>query len=91
MSSPEFYRSIDFFPTFDETKCTLCLDCLRNCGLSVIELVRDGTNGKARLKARRHVCRNCRSCVQTCSAGAVQITAELGGTNAGHLKKDLCK
>lgn len=89
MSSPEFYRSIDFFPAFDEAACTMCLDCVRACGLGVIEAVPGSGTGRAHLTARRRVCRNCRSCVQACRRGAVKITAELGGTTAGHLKKDL--
>lgn len=89
MSSPEFYRSIDFFPVFDVARCTMCLDCYKACGLGVIEVVPGNGPRKATLRAKRHVCRNCRSCIQTCRKGAIRITAEIGGTNAGHLKKDL--
>lgn len=87
MSSPEFFRTIDFFPQFDATRCSLCLKCVEACGLGVIELVNDG-DSKAHLEAKREICRNCRSCIQVCRKDAIRITASLGGKGAGRLKKD---
>lgn len=37
MSSPEFYRAVDFHPVIDAAACSLCLACVRVCGLGVIE------------------------------------------------------
>lgn len=89
MSSPEFYRTIDFFPVIDSAKCTLCMRCALECGLGVIQLDENAVDGTRRLVGRRRVCRNCRKCVRLCPSGAVSITAEMGGSDAGHLKKDL--
>ncbi|WP_165172346.1 4Fe-4S dicluster domain-containing protein [Adlercreutzia sp. ZJ242] len=36
MSSPEFYRAVDFHPVIDAVACSLCLACVRVCGLGVI-------------------------------------------------------
>lgn len=89
MSSPEFFRTIDFFPVIDRSKCTLCMGCAEHCGLGVIEAVRDERTREVTFRVLRHRCRNCRTCVKVCRRGAVSITAEMGGRDAGHLKKDL--
>ena len=78
MSSPEFYRTISFFPVVDRTVCTMCMECTRVCGLSAIGYV----SGEG-IVARKGLCRNCRKCVQACRAGAVSISAELKGSGLG--------
>lgn len=83
MSSPEFYRSIDFFPVIKDDACAICLACVRACALGVISYSSDGG-----FSVRKRTCRNCRSCVEACRFNAVSITAELGGSSAGFLKKD---
>lgn len=87
MSSPEFFRTVDFHPVFNRELCSGCLRCLDVCGLGVI--IKDGGDGsKAYPVAQRHLCRNCRRCVAICPEGAIAIDATLGGRGAGHLRKD---
>lgn len=78
MSSPEFYRTISFFPVVDEGKCTLCMACVRVCGISAI-----GYKSEEGIVTRKGLCRNCRKCVYACAAGALAITAELKGSGLG--------
>ena len=80
MSSPEFYRSISFFPVIDGGRCTRCLTCVRACGLGVIRY-----SSEEGVHSVRGVCRNCRKCVRACVPGAVSITAELKGSGLGRI------
>lgn len=89
MSSPEFFRTIDFCPSIDPEACVLCLDCVRACPLHVIEVAYPKMQQHPVLQVKQHVCRNCRACVKTCSRGAIQISVKLGGAHAGHLDKEL--
>ena len=78
MSSPEFYRTVSFFPVIDRESCTLCMACVRACGLMAI-----GYSSGEGIVTRKGLCRNCRKCVQACASGAVRITAELKGSGLG--------
>lgn len=136
MSSPEFFRSVDFYPVINEQRCTWCMKCVHACGLKVISVVlKDNENyersetfednkslendaslennagldsntnfdsntdinnnkgtknkiGQRHFQARRRICRNCRKCVESCWVNAISITAQIGASTAGHLKKD---
>lgn len=78
MSSPEFYRTVSFFPIIDGQKCTLCMGCVRVCGLKVF-----GYDSAEGIVAKKGICRNCRKCVETCAAHAIGISAELKGSGLG--------
>lgn len=82
LSSPEFFRTVDFLPVIDEGSCTLCLKCVKVCGLGVITYKKG--EGLAAEKGR---CRNCRSCIEVCGAAAIQISAELKSSGLGCLKE----
>lgn len=79
MSSPEFFRIVDFYPLIDMSKCILCMDCVSRCGLGVIRPICDEKAGEARFQVQKSRCRNCRKCVQGCTRGAISIIAEMGG------------
>lgn len=85
MSSTEFFRTVSFHPIVDGRVCTGCGTCISVCRTGAI------LPALPQMKAspEHGVCRNCRLCVESCRPKAVSITAQLGGSTAGTLKKNL--
>ena len=73
VSSPEFFRVIDFYPTIDKNRCVRCMACISHCSLGVIKTTLDTKMENVSFIISRHVCRNCRSCVEACPAKAISI------------------